>query len=753
MAMDLLAALVSTTALLAGAGAMSVPVLIHLLARRRFRRIRWAAMEFLIEAERENRRRIRAEELILLALRCMAVFLVGLLLARWFVQPRDLAAVLGDSGRTERIVLLDDSFSMGLRTPQGTVFDAARAATLRVAQWARQESPQDVLTVLLASQPDRPIVQAIGVREPGAEDLRSQLERLRPSERGPCVRDGLTAVRKLLDTREPSARAAVYVISDFQAIDWVHADAAGITGSPLAALTGWSDGRRTLRVVFLDVGIEAAANLCVSSLMPEQPQAVAGVPARFLANVTNYGRTEARVESLRIFMGEASQPPVPVPPIGPGQTVTVPVELSFPSPGAVSLAVELPDDALPTDNRRYAAVDVQRAIRVLAVEGGGESATSDGVSLLATALRPEGPVFSGNEVDRIEENALEDADLSRYHAVVLANVSRVTEAGAARLERFARAGGGVIVFLGDQVDADLYNRLLYRSGDGLLPARLGEIVDAAPGSSGYRLIEPDLTHPWLRNFAGADVPFFDGILAWRFLSCSPAATSAPATQATTRPAARILLSYDDPDRTPAMIERPCGEGHVALFTSSADKSWTNLPDWFTYVALLQDVIHCIARPADPTGGGGVTVGTPIRIPLEPGRFEPQAAVRSPAFPEEAEHTIEVRPDGPGGTPQLVWMDVTRAGVYQFRLRETGGQPVTRFTAVNPDPREGNLTRCDEPALRSAATELPFTYVAGSGAILDDSSDARRELWPAVWIALVAVLLLESSLAWWWGRIR
>ncbi|MCB9865116.1 MAG: BatA domain-containing protein [Phycisphaerales bacterium] len=109
----MLAALLNPALFWGGAAAVSVPILIHLLARRRFRRIRWAAMAFLVDAEKRNRRRVRIEELILLALRCLAVFLIGLFIARPFMKATGIAAVLGGSERTERIFLLDDSFSMG----------------------------------------------------------------------------------------------------------------------------------------------------------------------------------------------------------------------------------------------------------------------------------------------------------------------------------------------------------------------------------------------------------------------------------------------------------------------------------------------------------------------------------------------------------------------------------------------------------------------------------------------------------------
>ena len=61
---SMLAAFV-TPAILWGGTAVAAPILIHLFARRRFRRVRWAAIDFLLQAERVNRRRMRIEHLIL----------------------------------------------------------------------------------------------------------------------------------------------------------------------------------------------------------------------------------------------------------------------------------------------------------------------------------------------------------------------------------------------------------------------------------------------------------------------------------------------------------------------------------------------------------------------------------------------------------------------------------------------------------------------------------------------------------------
>src|SRR3954468_2023007 len=90
--------------MVAGGAMVSAPIIIHLINRMRFRRVKWAAMEFLLKAQKRMRRKLIIEQLILLLLRCLLVFLVGLLLARfkWFTPLE------GEESRaTAHVVVLD----------------------------------------------------------------------------------------------------------------------------------------------------------------------------------------------------------------------------------------------------------------------------------------------------------------------------------------------------------------------------------------------------------------------------------------------------------------------------------------------------------------------------------------------------------------------------------------------------------------------------------------------------------------------
>src|SRR5215218_9388837 len=69
--------------IIAGTVLVSTPIIIHLINRIRFRRVKWAAMEFLLKAQKKMRRKKILEQLLLLLMRCLLIFLVGVLFSRF----------------------------------------------------------------------------------------------------------------------------------------------------------------------------------------------------------------------------------------------------------------------------------------------------------------------------------------------------------------------------------------------------------------------------------------------------------------------------------------------------------------------------------------------------------------------------------------------------------------------------------------------------------------------------------------------
>lgn len=96
--------------LAAGLSAVSIPILIHLLMRRRRTPVPWGAMRFIMEAYKRTRRRLLIERWLLLAARCLLIAAVAFALARPFLDGATGAAVARTGGRTV-FLLVDNSIA------------------------------------------------------------------------------------------------------------------------------------------------------------------------------------------------------------------------------------------------------------------------------------------------------------------------------------------------------------------------------------------------------------------------------------------------------------------------------------------------------------------------------------------------------------------------------------------------------------------------------------------------------------------
>ena len=93
-----------------GAGLIAVPIIIHLINRLQYRKVRFAAMEFLLQSQQRNRKRILMEQLLLLLLRILMVLLLMAIFARLILDPSQLSLL--ERPEIHHLVVIDDSGSM-----------------------------------------------------------------------------------------------------------------------------------------------------------------------------------------------------------------------------------------------------------------------------------------------------------------------------------------------------------------------------------------------------------------------------------------------------------------------------------------------------------------------------------------------------------------------------------------------------------------------------------------------------------------
>ncbi len=745
----------------AGAGAVSVPILIHLLNRRRFKIVEWAAMRFLQESARKNRRRVRIEELILLALRCLAVFLLAVAVARFVGCAAPGPMDLGGRVQTTHVFVLDDSVSMGQKIADTTAFQ--KAAT-DLGETVQAMPPGDRLAVLLTSRPER--ARAVFDLKDSLSDpeaLADRLRTLRVSDTRSRLDEALLTAAEMF--AEVSTSKSLVILSDFREADFVGSEFIEQVRQQLSALR--ADG---VEIRLLNYGAEPGANLTVQEVKVLNKLVVASVPIRAQLAVRNNG--PARAEnvavsfSLRTAKGvEVKLPARTIRSIDPKQTAIVQMLCELPEAGAAAISGALPADTVAGDNTATLALEVRQARRVLVVDG--EPDPSDpprGEShFLIAAIDPSGDQRYGSQAEVVPVDQLAEVDFDRYDAVVLANVAefplspaadgKVAHAQLEALEKYVRNGGGVLIFLGDRAQRSFYNGRFYQGGTGLCPLRLGPPVEKDPrGLQFVRLLKDSISgHPVMWAFQGERSQFTRFV---RFFGYVPARELAPPTASAGLGPVRVLARFDNTEgeavQSPAVVSRDYGRGVVMMVCSSADTEWTDWPKDLTFVPFVNDVLDYISR----SGGGGRTgrVGQRIDYAISPDEAAAKALLRTPAFPAEDVVMLEGR--WVGARRQLSYEDTRHAGAYELQLTLPDETRAVLF-ARNVDPREGVLRRAGDEQTLQGWLGVEFTYVDRLKPAESASAEVtdRREYWKLALALMLVVLAVEVFLAQRFGHYR
>lgn len=766
-----------------GTAAVASPILIHILSRRRFRRVRWAAMDFLLEAQRRNRRRVRLEQLILLALRCLIVALLALAFARPFLTSGKLAGLIGGS-QTEHVIVLDDSYSMGAIGRGGSAtgarqasFDTAKAAVESIGRLVSETSPGDAVSLYVTSRPDEPVVSLANASDSSRVRLTEALSALGVSQRGGNMDAAIRSVAKQIAAAPTRANAVVYVVSDFQRSDWTPrakaASGAPPTG-PLAPLATISNDKDAVRCVLVNVAQQSAGNIAITSIRADRPQTVAGVPTRFIVGVANYSAEVLRDVELGVAIEGRRLPPLVIHEILPDEKVREPVEVTFDQDGANFVDVELVGasargDSVALDNQRATSVDVAAAIRTLLVDG--EPSTDqyrDEVFLLKTALRPAGRATSGIDVTVIEDGELDGADLSAYEVVVLANVGRVSRTGDEKLHAFVESGGGLLIFGGDLVDASAYNETLYANGQGLLPLPIVGPEEAPPGTDALSIDWWDAAHPMLRSFEGPTAELLRQVRIDGYLRMEmPASKDTSGNEAAMKPDESapgrpiVIARLNDAWRSPLIVEKETGRGRTVLVATSADQEWNDWASNFSYLPFVLETVQYIARPSG--GLRDVLVGDPLRCTIDATSVEPAVALRTPAYPTDPEvklaasggarPTTQPADDGsekPAGASVVTFGETDQVGRYQFVMKQVRGGTRMQYATVNPDPSESDLAPATEAELRDGAEKLSVDVIKDPAELAAVADEGRTEFWWPLMLIVVAMLMAEQGLAWRFG---
>jgi hypothetical protein len=715
-------------AFLSALALVGIPLLIHLIRRRKLKVIQWAAMEFLIQSQRKQRRRLRIEELILLALRMLIVVTAVLAFARPVLRALGLP-LLSQNARVYAVIVLDHSMSMEQRGADGkTSWDRARASAQEILTHVLK--PGDSASLILMA--DRP--EAV-VNSPSF-DLNLVAARVRaaqPVDRG----TDYYATARLVDEMLKNSKAPykeVYWLTDDQKSAW-----AG--NKQEQARATWSDLGARARVTWVSVGAPANQrdNLAVQLLPLSRELVTPHLPARLEASIVNAG-ARARNNLLVNLIIDGRPADTRKISVSPNGTSSVLFPTNFPQAGTHTGRIELaqPDQAdnLPRDNGAPFVVRSRDQIRVLVQDTrpNVDPTRSDSFYLM-NAMAPGGAAESIAPKLR-EGEGLGATTLRDYDVVVITGLSGLSANDARALSDYVRAGGGLLLFPGNGTEARKANEAL--NSVGLLPAKLtgaksftdDTVITLNPGSI--------TSHPAMSLFKDTTNLNLGSAHFTRY------ETLEPLTEGVDPNDLQVLIRFTNGD--PAFVERKVGLGRVILAASSAGTTWNELPLKGSYVPLVYQLFTYLGAGA--TAHRNLHLDEPLFLTL------PLSDANKP---------VKVtRPDGTTATQNSVldargvtfsYTDTRQAGIYAVAVQ--GSNTHDAFAVSLPD-NESDLTMPSDVRQAAVQAGLPAERLTVAATPQQLQSSVRNsrygaEVWKPLIYVVIALLFLESFLAQLFGR--
>ncbi len=716
--------------MLGGLAGIALPVMVHLISRRKYDVVSWGAMQFL-ELGRRTRRRFRLEELLLLLLRIGLICLLALALARPWAKGGMFRNLTRSTPRDVAVVI-DGSYSMGW---EGMAVTPHAAAVQWTFELLEELGGGDTVTLLDARDNVRTLI------ERPTTDFRLVRENLDalPSPSGTSsVVAALTKAAQLLTTGEHLDRDII-LLTDAQRLSWSPEDE-----------RSWKQFDETVqqsqippRVWAVDIAEQEAntpVNFSVDRLQLSRELTVPGFPMRIEAKVRQWGGTSTRREVHFAINGQRRSEKsimLSLPPNGEGNVV---FEHRFDTVGSYVVSVSLDADNLPGDNRADAAIVVEEGIPVLLVDGHlHRDRTQSETFFLQAALTParsDSPWVAATVINAAE---LTEASLEQQRVVFLANVSQLTDSQIEQLETFVSRGGGLVIAPGDRIDSSWINEKLLTDGHGLLPARFDVIKHERDYDLGDVNIESNsLEASWLTRFRRENgVDFIEARFAhwWRL---EPAVASVSSEKEPDAEAAsgstNIVARLDAGD--PFLVTRPFGEGTVVQLATALDSDWSTLPAKNDFVPFLHEIVFHLASR---TSGRNVEPGMPLVLNDLVGAKNSESI----EFNTPDGRTVPAEAFGIGPEAKLGHSDTSLPGVYRAQPTDAGVR-MTEYFVVHSDRAESDLTRLSPPEQQRMTGNDRIQFVTSLADIVAGMAEdeAPSELWRLLLLGVLLLLVAE-----------
>lgn len=399
--------------------ALAIPIIIHLFYFRRFKRVLFTNVKFLKEVKEETSMRSRLRNLLVLALRLLAVAFLVLAFAQPFI-PQNQEVKTGSKSVS---IFVDNSFSMSALSEDVPLLEKAKQRAREVVRAFGVEDRFQVLTNNFAGRNQRLL---------GQEEALALIDEIAIS---PAVRQmsTVTARQKQALNTGQSDNHAIYLISDFQ--------------RNITDLDAWQDTLTDLTLVPLQSIRER--NVGLDSAWFEAPVPLLNQNNRLLVRIRNY--SDEDLDNVRLSVRyNGQEKPEGVLSVPARTTVIDSVNINVNQPGWQDVTLSITDYPIQFDDQYNLSFRVAEKINVLVIAPGSNN------RFLRAALEGLG-IFAA---DFQSSQGIDYSSLTNYQMIILEGLPTISSGLANELQAYTRQGGNLLVFPARDADLGSYRSFL-----------------------------------------------------------------------------------------------------------------------------------------------------------------------------------------------------------------------------------------------------------------------------------------------------
>jgi uncharacterized membrane protein len=681
-------------AILFGLLAASIPVLIHLLNLRKLKKIEFSTLQFLKELQKNKIRKIKMKQWLLLALRVLIILLIVTAFARPTLEGVSIGGTTS-AAKTTAIFILDDTYSMSVIDQQGSYFNKAKQTIKAIVN--QMQEGDEVGLILASHQPEEINLTT------NLERFIAEVDDIQISFVSSELNNAIIKAATIVGASQ-NFNKEIYLFTDFQKQRLASQNNLIDLGDLL---------NEQVRFYAFDYSGKESLNAGISDLKINTQIFEKDKPIKFEATVSNYSSSPLSnlVVSLFIEGERAAQQSLNM---NPGESKTANLEAPAKGTGLIETNVEIEEDDILQDNKRFTSIYIPERINVLIISD------KDGEARYLNLALQSGAANGFVKVTNKKVNQIGTTQLNNFDVVII-NSSDFTSANV-KLKDFLSRSKGIVIFPSSTGTMEEFNSSLI----GLSLPASNKLI-AVENNQSIEFDETDFNHPL----------FADIFLDERKKQIeSPKINTYHKINTSGKGKSIIKLI----DGSSFLSEYNIGGGTVFLFSSSADLSWSDFPLKSVFAPLLNKMVLYLT--SNKSEREEHFAGEKINVNVSE-RTLPQIKILRPDSKEDIFNLNEA-----GASNYFTYSFSDLTGNYKFF---TGDKFLTSVS-VNTNPLESDSEYLTEGEFEQYLNKINFQ---GSYLKIDkDENPVQKilqarfgsELWRYFLIAALILALIEMAVA-------